>query len=63
MDEILKDDLQNEIERERIQEEYKNDCLLKAIKEIKEMVLWVEDSTLEDVKGIIRELENEIGEI
>ena len=69
MDEISKDymdeisDYENQLEWERIKEEQKNEYILKTIKKIKEIVFWVEDSTLDDVKGIIKELEDEVGEI
>ena len=69
MDEISKDymdeisDFENQLEWERIKEEQKNEYILKTIKKIKEIVFWVEDTTLDDVKGIIKELENEVGEI
>lgn len=69
MDEISKDymdeisDYENQLEWERIKEEQKNEYILKTLKKIKEIVFWVEDTTLDDVKGIIKELENEVGEI
>ena len=69
MDEISKDymdeisDIENQLEWERIKEEQKNEYILKTIKKTKEIVFWVEDTTLDDVKGIIKELEDEVGEI
>ena len=63
MDEIMKSDIETQLEWERIKEEQKNEYILKTIKKIKEIVFWVEDSTIDDVKGIIKELEDEVGEI
>lgn len=61
--EIILSDYDNQLEWEKQKEEEKNECILKAFKKIKEMVFWVEGTNLDDIERIIRELENEVGEI
>lgn len=56
-------DEENELFIRILQEDERNENILKALKEIKELVFYTDDIGIEDVKGIIRELEDEIGEI